>query len=149
MKGLTSALLGQACRLFLNQAYPDGEATIPGEKRTYLHITDDLPLESLLKAPICQPLPCPAGREWIHGYAFRLGSIVYPNLKVQVIDPDGNGTLVFSIDTHDAALRMMPDDPRATQIQAANRQLKDAVEHAWEAAGLLTFNELLRRQLGA
>ena len=47
MKGLTSALLGQACRLFLNHAYPGGETTIPGEKRAYLHREHSMLLQSI------------------------------------------------------------------------------------------------------
>jgi hypothetical protein len=32
-------------------------------------------------------------------------------------------------------------------LQAINRELKEKIEHAWEADGLLTFNALLRREL--
>jgi hypothetical protein len=33
------------------------------------------------------------------------------------------------------------------ELQTANRRLKEQIESAWEEAGLLTFNGLLRREL--
>jgi hypothetical protein len=53
------------------------------------------------------------------------------------------------VDTHDQ-LRLDPRHPDAAgwaQLQAINRELKEKIEHAWEADGLLTFNALLRREL--
>jgi hypothetical protein len=32
-------------------------------------------------------------------------------------------------------------------LQVANRKLKEQIERAWEAAGIMTFNGLLRREL--
>jgi hypothetical protein len=84
----------------------------------------------------------------IRGYAFRLGSTVFPHLKLQVVG-QSDGELVFSVDTHDQVRVPLghPDAAAWAQVQAANRKLKEEIEHAWEAAGLLTFNALLRREL--
>ena len=84
----------------------------------------------------------------IRGYAFRLGSSVFPHLKLQVVG-QSDEELVFSVDTHDQ-VRVPANHPDAAgwaQIQTANRKLKEEIERAWEAAGLLTFNALLRREL--
>jgi len=148
MKGLTSSLLGRACRIFLTLAYPDGEAAIPPNRRPYLHIAEDQPLEGLLKAPVGQAVLGEAGK--VRGYAFRLGSCDYPHLKLKVTDCDDNGTLVFGVDTHDACLNLDPGSPegaRWAHIRASNQRLKEKVEQLWEAEGLPTFNSLLRRQL--
>ena len=58
------------------------------------------------------------------------------------------------VDTHDAfsktAVYPPPDHPDAAawaKLQTTNRQLKEAIERAFEAAGLLTFNALLRGDL--
>ena len=150
MPGLTCAALGEACRIFLGHAYPQGEETIPGPRRSYLRIHSGQPLDPLLKSPICQALPTQNGRQG--GWSFRLGSACYPNLKLQVVDCEGAGALVFCVDTHDGMLPRDPNHPdadRVAALQAANRQLKEKIEEAWEAAGLLTFNGLLRRQLAA
>lgn len=148
MTELNVALLGRACRIFLERAYPGGHDTVPASKRLYLNIADDQPLESLLRPPVCQALGKPA--EAARGYAWRLGSASYPHLKLQAVDCANDGTWVFSVDTHDM-LRLRAGDPDAAgwaEIQAANRQLKQEIESAWEAEGLLTFNALLRREAG-
>jgi hypothetical protein len=153
MPGLCPELLGQACRIFLTLAYPGGENSIPATKRAYLGISDEPDLEPLLKPPVCQVLPrlpCigEPPPEGIRGYAFRLGSSVFPHLKLQVVGQN-DGELVFSVDTHDQVRVPLghPDAAAWAQVQAANRKLKEEIEHAWEAAGLLTFNALLRREL--
>jgi hypothetical protein len=145
MKGLTTAHLGRACRIFLQLTYPEGEHTIPLPRRAFLALAPDQPLEALLVPPWCQVLPAAGGG--VRGYAFRLGSAAYPHLKLQVVS-QGDGC-IFSVDTHDTVLLEPghPDAARWAQLQVANRKLKEQIERAWEAAGLMTFNGLLRREL--
>jgi len=151
MNGLTSALLGRACRIFLELAYPGGEETIPVKRRVYLGLTPDQPLEAFLPpAPaacgIGQVLPAAGGRS--RGYAFRLGSSTFPHLKLQVIDYDNGSALVFTVDTHDAFQPGLPaNHPDAKvwrSLQEGNRTLKEQIERAWEREGLTTFHRLLR-----
>ena len=147
MGGLTTTLLGRASRTFLTLAYPGGPSSIPPARRVFLDLTADQPLEPLLVPSLCEVLHTPQGR--LRGYAFRLGSATYPHLKLQVIGHENNGQCIFGVDTHDA-FRLGPDHPDAAgwaKLQSANRQLKEQIEHAWEADGLLTFNGLLRREL--
>jgi hypothetical protein len=146
MKGLTTPLLDRACRIFLQLAYPEGGHTIPPPKNAYLSLRADKPLEELLVPPLCQPLWCRDGR--LRGYALRLGSAAHPHLKMQIVDHAGAGC-VFSVDTHDAFSldAHHPDASRWRELQTSNRQLKERIERAWEEAGLLTFNALLRREL--
>jgi hypothetical protein len=146
MQGLTTALLSRACRIFFALAYPQGENTVPPARAAYLHLDDRRPLEAVLAPPVCQQL---AGDGRVRGYALRLGSVHYPHLKMQVVNCDHAGTWVFAVDTHDG-LRLEPghaDAERWSHLQAGNRRLKEQIERAWEAAGLLTFNALLRRGL--
>jgi hypothetical protein len=146
LNGLCPAVLSDASRIFLKLAYPEGESSIPLAKRAYLDIPPEVSLDLLLTPPICQLLPHPQGG--IRGYAFRLGSCHFPHLKLQVVG-HGDDLLVFSVDTHDH-IRVdsnHPDAPAWAKLQTANRKLKEEIEHAWEAAGLLTFNALLRREL--
>src|SRR5438105_2129378 len=150
MNGLTTALLGRACRIFLQLAYPDGEDTIPAKRRVYLHLAPDQPLADYLPpAPaasgIGQELPASDNRP--RGYAFRLGSATFPHLKLQVVDYNGSAC-VFHVDTHDTFQPGLPaDHPEAKRwrsLQEGNRKLKEQIERAWEREGLTTFNSLLR-----
>jgi hypothetical protein len=146
MKGLTTALLDQACRIFLELAYPEGFNSIPPPQNTYFSLCVDEPLEAFLVSPVCQPLPIREGRT--RGYTLRLGSTNHPYLKLRIVDHEDVGC-VFSVDTHDAISleSAEPDSLAWRKFQQANRQLKERIERAWEAAGLLTFNSLLRREL--
>jgi hypothetical protein len=146
MNGLTTALLERACRIFLDRAYPHGPDTIPPPKNSYLALNTTIPVESVLVPPVCQPIFRGDGR--IHGYVLRLGSALHPHFKLQIMDHDDAGC-VFSVDTHDGFLidPSHSEAPRWRELQAANRRLKEEIERAWEAAGLLTFNALLRREL--
>jgi hypothetical protein len=145
MMGLCRTDLDRACRTFLHCAYPDGENAIPAPRRRFLALAPDEPLESLFAPPVGQVLRTAGGG--LRGYALRLGCAHFPHLKLQVIDVDGR--CLFCVDTHDAIQLdpSSPDIPRWREIQLANRRLKEQIEHAWEAEGLLTFNGLLREQV--
>lgn len=147
MKGLSATLLGHACRVFLALAYPGGRETIPPAKKAFLHLEADQPLEPLLVPPLCEVLRTPVGN--LRGYAFRLGSMTYPNVKLQVVGQDEGATCIFTVDTHDTLHLDLghPDAAAWSKLRVANRQLKEQIERAWEAAGLLTFNGMLRREL--
>jgi hypothetical protein len=146
MLGLTTALLGRACQIFLERAYPGGPHTIPPPKDRFLALDTDRPLESVLVPPVCQALP--RGEGGLRGYALRLGSAGHPHLKLQIVNHEEAGC-IFSVDTHDGFSldSSHPDAARWRELQAANRRLKEEIERAWEEAGLLTFNALLRREL--
>lgn len=142
MNGLTTGLLSRACRIYLELAYPEGAATIPPPAVAYWELSTEQPLAPLLGPPVGEPLPSRGG------HALRLGSTDHPHLKFLVLC-DETGDCIFAVDTHDAAPMELrdPDAPRWPAFQAANRRLKERIERAWEDAGLLTFNALLRREL--
>jgi hypothetical protein len=146
MHGLTTALLERACRIFLERAYPQGHDTVPPPKNSFLALDLARPVESVLVPPVCQALPRRPGIRG--GYALRLGSALHPHAKLQIMDHEEAGC-VFSVDTHDG-FPIDPSHPDAAcwaEWQMANRRLKEQIERAWEEAGLLTFNGLLRREL--
>lgn len=146
MKGLTTLVLERACRIFLERAYPLGPAAIPPPQNRFVALDVAQPVESVLVPPVCQPLLRRDGG--LRGYALRLGSVLHPHFKLQIVDHDEDGC-VFSVDTHDG-LSLDPSHPDAArwaELQTANRRLKEEIERAWEDAGLLTFNGLLRREL--
>lgn len=143
-EGLTTDLLSRACRTYLARAYPDGR--LPPGKQAFLRMGPGEALEPWLTPPVCQAVPTPdgAGRGW----AFRLGCAWYPHLKLQAVYC-GTGGWVFGVDTHDG-IKLEPGHPdaeRLAALQTANRRLKEEVERAWEAEGLVTFQTLLRAGL--
>jgi hypothetical protein len=142
MKGLTTPLLAQACRIFLELAYPEGHHTIPPPQKVFAALHPDRALADVLVPPLCQPLHAR------NGYALRLGGSLHPHLKLQIVSHEDDAC-VFSVDTHDAIGLCIAeaDAPRWTRFQESNRRLKERIERAWEEAGLLTFNALLRREL--
>ena len=161
MADLTTPQLGQACRIFMDLAYPGGPASIPPKKKVYYAIDPARPISELLP-----PAPDAAGiakelstrKDGPRGYEFRLGSAHFPHLKlnVQLMEHHGGLVWVFAVDTHDAFSRTCaqppPDHPDAAAwlaLQDANRRLKDRIEDVLEQAGYRTFKSLLRDDLGS
>jgi hypothetical protein len=148
--------LRQACRIFMELAYPGGPATMPPGRRIYSDLPADRPVSDFLPPAadalaVCQAFGG-AGTGAL-GYSFRLGSAHFPHLKlkVQLLDCTDAASWVYMVDTHDAFSRDSAEPPPShpdaagwTALQAANRELKEKIERAFEAAGLLTFNSLLR-----
>jgi hypothetical protein len=159
MQELTTDLIGTACAVFLGLAYPGGAATIPPARRLFLELppgqalADFLPQSTEARAA-CHPLRDRRGN--VSGFAIRLGSAAFPHLKLKVqrLESGGKAALVFTVDTHDAfapdRFEAPADHPEADawkRLQQGNQRLKEKIEKAWEAAGFLTFNGLLRREL--
>jgi len=154
---LPSSLLADACRIFLDLAYPGGPETIPEKKRVFYQLQADHSLEQVLppgSPGVCEELKAAQGD--VRGYALRLGSAAFPHLKlkVQLIDHENATVWVFTVDTHDSYSRASfyppPDHPEAAAwraLQAANRALKEQIETALDRHGIPTFTGLLRRDL--
>ena len=158
MQRLTTDLMGQACRIFLSLAYPEGEGegegegtgVIPSTKRPFLGLLPGLAMIDFIETDPairgCCQLTAKSGSGV--GMLVRLGCCHYPHLKlkVQLFSSAGEEVWLFSVDTHDAfsATNLLPPagHPDALgwmAIQTANRVLKEKIEAAWEAAGLADF----------
>ena len=159
MTDLSTAQLRQACRIFMDLAYPEGPATIPIKKRAYYNMDSAQPLTDYLP-----PAPAAGGiaqdlstrRGGASGYEFRLGCAGFIHLKLQAqrMEHQGGSVWVFSVDTHDAfsstSIQPPLDHPDAAcwlAMQESNRQLKDQIEDELEQAGFLTFKSMLRGDL--
>jgi hypothetical protein len=159
MQRLSTDLVRQACAIFLSLAYPGGEASTPEKRRRLLHLPSDrLMVEQIAgDAPLqecCQVIP--AQGDAVRMVLIRLGCCHYPNLKlkVQLVGEGREADWLFGVDTHDSfsanCFLPPPDHPDAAawrKLQADNAALKQKIEAAWDHAGLLTFNGLLRRDL--
>src|SRR5262249_38426587 len=104
MNGLTIALLSRACRTFLTLAYPEGESSIPQNRRCFFAISANDTLERFLEMEnVCEKLLTPEGT--IRGWAIRLGSSRFPHLKLQIVCQGGGAPCIFAVDTHDGLRR--------------------------------------------
>jgi hypothetical protein len=161
MHRLTTDLVSQACRIFFAEAYCGGESTIPPRRRLLLEMQPGQEMLPYLEATPALKESCQVvtGKNGCaRALLIRLGCNHYPHLKLktQLIDHEGGDEWLFSVDTHDgfSATNFLPppDHPDAAawmEMQHANAALKQRIEAAWEEAGLMTFNALLRRDLQA
>jgi hypothetical protein len=141
----SSSALVRSIRIFLRYAYAD--ATVPENRRQFLDLSEDLPVEELLGLKDVQELPPVDGEPG--GYAFRIGNAWYPHMKL-IVKPyaDAPG-YIFHVDTHDT-FRLKADDPDAEgirQLQRRNQELARKIEKAFEEAGLPTQAGMLRQYL--
>jgi hypothetical protein len=83
-------------------------------------------------------------------YAIRLGNRFYPHMKL-IIEPTPTGSgHLFRADTHDQHIRPQPgtrDAELFSQLVVQNQSIGEAIESAWENAGLPTFKSYLRQDL--
>jgi hypothetical protein len=150
MAPLPLELLRQACRLFLDIAYPNGPETIPAARLPFYRIPVGADVHDYLP-PAALAHGCVKALTDMHeGYSIRLGCAAFPFLRLtlQNISHRGEWTWLCGVDTHDSWHH--PEHPDAAAwlaLQIANRELKARIESAWDAAGLLTHNGLLRQEL--
>lgn len=136
--------LRRATEIYLQVAY--GDAPIPDRVQSRLAWpTDGDPDVILANLPFEQVANPEQGAPPI--LALRLGNSRYPHMKLQVQSwPTAQGFLL-SVNTHDQMLSQATtarDQAGARLIQQENQALKEAIEQAWDAAGLPTFLAYLR-----
>jgi hypothetical protein len=139
-------------------AYPDGPDTIPANKRVYVDLPQAQPVTDFLPpAPAAVGIgQCLTSADGLPAYSLRLGSahFCHLKLKMQQVECHQRRAWVFMVDTHDAFSRASrfppphhPDAQAWNALQAGNRELKEKIERAFEQAGLVTFQSLLRDDL--
>ena len=103
----------------------------------------DVQLE-LFEAESSETLGDGSGRGGFRRYAIRLGNSHYPFMKLVVQEYLVNGEFFFSVDTHDnlGIGAENPDYKEWKQLKRKNRELKIAIEAAWELAGVPTHADL-------
>ena len=83
-------------------------------------------------------------------FALRLGNARYPHMKLQVQPWPNAAGFMLSVNTHDQVLSLDPNSSDAAafrELQGENQRLKEAIEAAWDQAGLPTFLNYLRRYI--
>jgi hypothetical protein len=144
LSGLRLDLLRSATDIYLRLAYPTGvvpnvvqrrlvwpEVTAAGE------LLNSPPFERAGKAP-GRPAPV---------YALRLGNHRYPHMKLQIQPWPNIAGFMLSVNSHDQVSGLDAGAAGAEafrELQAENQRLKEAIEQAWDDAGLPTFLRYLR-----
>jgi hypothetical protein len=138
-------LLRQAVAVYLGLAYP---ATDPPEvvrKRL------DWPAEVVDAGTLLASAPFERANRSGSGLplvcALRLGNARYPHMKLQIQPWPNAAGFMLSVNTHDQVHSLEQDSSEAQAfraLQAENQALKEAIELAWDHAGLPTFLRYLR-----
>jgi hypothetical protein len=140
-------VLERAVAIYLEKAYP--EAPPPEAIRRRLEWPADRATEDLLvTAPFERASNSESGVGAI--FALRLGNARYPHMKLQVQAWPNTEGYLLSVNTHDQVLALNPgsrDFEAFRLLQADNQRLKEAIEQAWDQAGLPTFLKYLRSYL--
>ncbi|AGA30715.1 hypothetical protein [Singulisphaera acidiphila] len=147
LQGLRIDILRQALEIYLTQAYPAGS---PPEvvRRRLAWPSDVEPMTLLTRPPFERVGNAGGGASPI--YALRLGNLRYPHMKLQIQPWPNEAGFMLSVNTHDQVLAIDPassDAQAFRDLQAENQRLKEAIEAAWDKAGLPTFLSYLRRYI--
>jgi hypothetical protein len=148
LQGLQIDVLREAARIYLALAYPEDH--LPEAVRKRLEWPPEADAVTLLAKPPFER----TGKNRSSGaiiYALRLGNAHYPHMKLQIQPWPNQAGFMLSVNTHDQVLALDPnsnDMPAFRLLQAENQKLKEAIEQAWDDAGLPTFLRYLRDYIG-
>ena len=144
LSGLRLYLLRNATVIYLGLAYPSG--VIPSIVQRRLIWRDVSAADELLSSPPFERAGKPPGRP-ASVYALRLGNHHYPHMKLQIQPWPNIAGFMLSVNSHDqvSGLDAGAEGAQAfRELQAENQRLKEAIEEAWDEAGLPTFLRYLR-----
>jgi hypothetical protein len=137
-------LVRQAVDVYLRLTYPAGD--LPDVVQRRLEWPADVDAATLLTRPPFERASRP-GLDRPVIYALRLGNARYPHMKLQIQPWPNPAGFMLSVNTHDQVVALDPDSGDAgafRALQAENQILKEAIELAWDQAGLPTFLRYLR-----
>ncbi len=136
---ITSAMLAEAMRIYLDIAYPDGEP--PAHVQAMARVDPDAPLEAALGGEYVDARPLRPGSELVGKYLWRLGNARYPHMKLGLERCSEGDDFVFVVDTHDRDLPLDSeayDSPEYQELIRHNARLKHLIETRFHLAGLPT-----------
>jgi hypothetical protein len=142
-------VLRRAVEVYLSHAYESG--VLPELVQRRLAWDDGVDAGTLLTRPPFERVGkagTGTGAQAI--FALRLGNARYPHMKLQIQPWPNAAGFLLSVNTHDQVLSLDPNSPDAPafrSLQAENQRLKEAIEQAWDQAGLPTFLRYLREYI--
>ena len=144
LNGLRLDLLRRAAEIYLELAYPAG--AVPDAVQRRLSWRDGCPADELLSRPPFERAGKTPGCQTPIS-ALRLGNHRYPHMKLQIQPWPNDAGFMLSVNTHDqvTGISLGSVDAQAFRdLQDENQRLKEAIEQAWDEAGLPTFLRYLR-----
>ena len=143
-------VLRRAVDVYLGLAYPSSPP--PEVVRRRLEWPADADATALLSHPPFERAGKGTGGDaGVAGiFALRLGNARYPHMKLQVQPWPNAAGFLLSVNTHDQVVALDPGSTDAAafrELQVENQRLKEAIEQAWDQAGLPTFLRYLREYI--
>lgn len=143
LRGLRLDLLRSAVETYLGLAYPAG--VIPAiVQRRLIWREGGTAAEILGSPPFERARQVNSRPDSV--YALRLGNHRYPHMKLQVQPWPNLAGFMLSVNSHDqvSGIDSGADSHAFRDLQSENQRLKEAIEQAWDDAGLPTFLRYLR-----
>lgn len=136
-----------AITLYLKEAYG---RTVPTHILALLPAAD-CDVADWLMSDVVERDPANAPLSVVRSFALRLGNSQYPHMKLRLSRPPRDKVFLFSIDSHDAFLRALPESPDyepLEQLKRHNASVAADITAAWNKAGLPTHANYLRQKIG-
>jgi hypothetical protein len=132
----------RAIDVYLSEAYPQG---LPFVARSQMDTLKQW-AGPFIKCPVFIPDPsAPDAR-----YSLRLGNSNYPHMKLRIEAAPNESQFLYRADAHDRHI-CPPAGSREhsefCKLMEQNQKFVEAIEAAWEKAGLPTFKSYLREDL--
>lgn len=148
LKGFHRAMLEQAARLYLAEAY--GDAPLPAAVRERLQWPPGETLEDLAAGPPFERTPADAPLRACQRIRLRLGNRNYPHMKLGVDRIPDTDAWVLVADCHDKKLVTVVQESERGALESLmkyNADAKTRIERRWAEAGLPTFENYVRTRL--
>ena len=150
LEAFTRAMLEQAVRLYMEEAY--GDAPVPPKAQKRLAWPAGESLRELAVAEAFERMPADVPVEECDRIRLRLGNPRYPHMKLGMDRIPETGQWVLTVDCHDRQLIVAVQESERVALEAllkTNNELKSRIERRWTEAGLPTFERYIRNRLAA
>jgi hypothetical protein len=148
LEAFTRAMLDQAVRLYMEEAY--GSAPVPPKVQKRLAWPAGESLRELAVADAFDRMPADVPVEECDRIRLRLGNLRYPHMKLGVDRIPDTGQWVLTVDCHDRQLIAAVQESERVALEVLlkdNNELKSRIERRWTEAGLPTFERYIRSRL--
>lgn len=136
----------RAVTIYLRHAYPSDRVRAPDS----LLPENGFDPAAYLMSEKAQRDPSSAPLDNVRSFSLRLGNWQYPHMKLRLSRPPNDDVFVFSVDAHDAFL-FAPggggDAVALEELKKNNSLISSAIMNSWDADGLLTERNYLRRRI--